>query len=108
MLRDLIKQQEKLQPFLKRGDYTFIAPSNSDLFGEYIKLASRIAPVTSFNSSIHEALSNEESGRVALSNFPSGTPIRIYVINAGADDSFLMHSSIEDYCKDNNINLPTD
>lgn len=102
MLKDLIKEQEKFSPFLRGRDYTFIGPSDPNLFDQFCRIVNDYAPVTGFNRSIHDALSHEKSVSVALQHFPQNIELKIYVISR-VDDSMLLFSDIHLYCQRNNL-----
>lgn len=105
-LKQLFELDEKLQPLLKHGYYSFIAPIDMNLFEDFAKKVQEIAPGSLFNKSIHRILSNRDATRKALLFF-SGSDCRIYVVdrNKGNGD-ILLHDTIEGYCEDNGIEIP--
>src|ERR1700761_6028994 len=93
MLQELIELEERFQPHLLNNDYTFIGPADGNLWEPFFKRANNLAPVVSFSRSIHDALSDKDATRQALTIFPPGTPLRIFVVTytAPPQDSFLLH-----------------
>ncbi|MBX9782877.1 MAG: hypothetical protein K2X48_06275 [Chitinophagaceae bacterium] len=74
-------------------------------FKPFFQTANNFAPVVSVLRSIHHVLSDRESVRKAISFLPAGTLLRVFVVTPARGD-VLLHSSIEGYCKKNNINYP--
>ena len=107
MLQELIELEERFQPHLLNNDYTFIGPADGNLWEPFFKRANNLAPVVSFSRSIHDALSDKDATRQALTIFPPGTPLRIFVVTytAPPQDSFLLHNTIEGYCQEHHIDF---
>ncbi|SJZ83568.1 hypothetical protein SAMN04488128_1011787 [Chitinophaga eiseniae] len=105
MLKDLVEEELKFQPFLLAGDYTFIGPEEGNAFTEFVKAVDRIAPAKGWFPSIHHSLANREAINKVLSMLPASIPLRIYVISARQSKDHLLHGTIEDYCRINNISL---
>lgn len=107
MLQELIALEEKFSPYLIKQDYTFIGPNiNDPLFDPFIKEVNLKAPVKGWSRSIHDTLSHRESVRATLNQLPAGTALRLYIIpSPELSEGMLMHSTIEEYCKRNNIDF---
>lgn len=105
-LEQLIEEQAKFEPYLKDTDYTFIGPVNQNLFEPFMKNANLIAPMKGFPRKIKDFLSNKDAILKAIALLPPQTELRIYVITDRSND-ILFHSTIEEYCKRQNIKYPT-
>lgn len=103
-LKELKAVQEKLEPHLKKGDYSFIGPENQGLLTPFIKQVNEFAPVVGIIRLLIHALGNRQAVDMALRLLPSGTKLRIYVIHANKYDA-LLHDTVEGYCKANGITL---
>lgn len=101
-LDELIEIQKRFQPYLLNQDYTFIGPDNGNLLEPFMQRANEIAPVVGLIRETKHILGNQEATLKALSIFPDDTKLRVYIVN-GKSDAYLLHSTIEDYCADNNI-----
>ena len=104
MLQKLLDAQERLQPHLLPGYYSFIGPANEDYFEPFMRTANNIAPVDVFNNSIHHVLSNKQAVGKALSILPSNEPLRIYVVNNNYEDK-VIHDTVEGYCQQHGIDF---
>jgi hypothetical protein len=106
-LKDLIDKQEKLQLFLKHGDFSFIAPVQSDLFDAFLEKASRIAPGSLFNNSIQRVLSNRQATIQALNAFAPVTEFQIYIVPKVVNETKgnLTTITLADYCNQYQIDL---
>jgi len=107
MLQQLIKLEDRFQPYLLNHDYTFIGPADQNLMNVFMKRANDIAPVVSFSRSIHDALSSKDATRRAAASLPIGTPLRLFVIQrtSGAYEDMLLHDTLEGYIQKNNIDF---
>ncbi|MBS1565312.1 MAG: hypothetical protein JST39_13040, partial [Bacteroidetes bacterium] len=104
MLQELIELEEQFQPHLLPGAYTFIGPSNPELFQPFMARANDLAPVVAMIREIRHFMGNKQATRAALTTLPQCTTLRIYVI-PNAHGQMLIHTTIEQYCNDNNINF---
>ena len=105
MLQELIELEARFQPYLKPGDYTFIGPVDQQLWQPFFKKANELATVVSVFQSMHDVMSDKDATRQALLFLPADTPLRIFVVTQMEDDSFLGYSTIESYCRVNNIDF---
>ncbi len=103
MHQDLVDKQEKLQPYLKEGFYSFIGPFDQSLLEPFIKAANIVASKISFTSTIHQVLSKKKVIQKTLEGFPN-IPLRIYVFQV-VDANFYFDDTMEGYCEKNNIDL---
>lgn len=103
-LNELIQLQDKLEQYLLPNYYSFIGPENQNLLSNFANRVNDMAPVVSFNRRPIDFLGNKNAVLLALPYLPVGTMLRIYVANS-AHDNFLFHSTIEEYCNNNNITL---
>jgi hypothetical protein len=104
MYNELYQKKKALSELIKSNEYLVIAPSNSDLFAQWVKTTSRLAPA-SFISTLHNALSDEDAGKRALTFFSSDIPLTIYVITDTGDNPLLLYDQMESYCEKNGIKL---
>ena len=102
MNEDIFELEEKFQPFLLKNDYTFIGPTDTNLMPDFMKVANKIAPTIVISRLIHHALSNKNAIKNAILTLPLNTELRIYVVVSNGHRN-LIHSTIEEYCKRNNI-----
>lgn len=101
---NLFEIEEKFQPFLLNNDYTFIGPVDTLYLTEFYKYVNKIAPKIAISRLIHHSLSNKSAIKKAISILPQNIELKIYVvISNGKRD--LIHTSIEDYCRRNNLNF---
>lgn len=107
MLSKLFKLQERLTPYLRNQDYTFIAPVETTQFEEYVKIANRIHAYKAFSVSIHQVLSDNEVNRIALDHLPANTELRLYVITYSGSE-IIGHLTIEQYCSKYKIDFEID
>ena len=101
MNEKIFAQEEDFQPYLLENHYTFVAPINGDLLDKFIKITNEIAPPNVFHT-IHNVLSNRNATKKALEFLPPDTQLRVYVIIPN-NDTFLIHATIDDYCKRYNV-----
>lgn len=104
MLQELLDIQERLEPHLLPGYYSFIGPVNQNHFEPFMRTANNIAPVVAFSRSIHHVLSNKQAVQMALGIFSANEPLRLYVVQRGQGD-ILLHDTVEGYCEKNNIDF---
>jgi hypothetical protein len=104
MLQKLLDIQERLEPHLRPGIYSFIGPVNQNLFEPFMRTANNIAPVVAFSRSIHHVLSNKQAVQKALSILSANEPLRIYIVHSKYEDT-LFHETVEEYCEAHNIDL---
>ncbi len=104
MLEELSDRQERFEPYLKNGHYSFIGPVDQNLFEPFMKTVNRFAPVKSFSRSIHDVLSNKQAVQKTLGMFPDTIELRIYVVQK-SDSQILLHDTIEGYCEKNNVDF---
>lgn len=102
MTQNVFELEDNFQQYLRKGDYTFVGPVNQNLLEDFIKAVNLVAPVVSFNRTIHDALSNREAVRLVLSQNPN-LEKRIYAI-INEDTQILIHATPEEYCERLNIN----
>lgn len=105
MLEQLLSEEQKFQPYLLEGHYTFIGPEDQNLLGQFIERANWLAPIVAISRTVHHALSHKDSTINALQVFPQNTQLRIYVV-IPTNSPILFHSNIEEYCNQNNITYP--
>ncbi len=105
MREQLIALDNRLQPFLTDRNYSFIAPIDQNLLQPFIERVNRIAPTVALSRSIHHALGNRQATRRVLDTIPADIPLRIYVVTIVQNDSILMQETIEDFCRNNNIDF---
>ena len=104
MKNELIELQEKFRPYLRNGDYSFIAPIDNDNYDRFLYNVTEIAPGQLFNKSIHNALSNEDATTKALEQIPNSIPVQIYVVTRFENDNdIIAKSTIEEYCESHKI-----
>jgi hypothetical protein len=104
MMQKLLDVQERLEPHLLPGYYSFIGPVNQNNFEHFIHVANNVAPVVAFSRSIHHVLSNKEAVQRALRIFSANEPLRLYVIQNSQED-ILLHDTVKGYCEKNNIDF---
>lgn len=105
MLEDLIQLEDSFQPYLLKGAYTFIGPSDFTTLQRFIKRVNDVAPANPFDRSIHSVLSNKAVVRKVLGTVSPNTELRIYVIPKTSED-VLVYATIEEYCDRNHITFP--
>jgi hypothetical protein len=105
MLEELLNEEQKFQPYLLKGHYTFIGPENQNLLGKFIEQANLLAPIIAISRTVHHALSHKNSTINALQVLPPKTKLRIYIV-IPTTSPILFHSNIEEYCNQNNILYP--
>ena len=104
MLQELKAIQERFELLLKEGYYTFIGPVDENLFTPFLKRVNNAAPGKLFNHSIHDDLANKEAVDIALTMFPDGFPLRLYVVSS-ADSQILLHDTVEGYCEKHGVDF---
>ena len=105
MNEELFKLEERFQPFLLRNDYTFVGPIDENLMKIFNKAANRIAPRVALLRSVHHVLSNRNATKNALLLLPQDTQLRIFVVLSNGKRNLFLHSTLEEYCRRNNINF---
>jgi len=105
MIEEIITLEEQFQPYLQTGDYTFIGPADEQLFEEFIKTVTLIAPVITTSGSVHDALSNKMAVKHIITRLPKIKETRVYIM-AGKGPEVLQHTTIEEYCLANDIRFP--
>lgn len=104
MLQQQIKTQNRLEPHLLQGYYSFIGPANIELLPQFIEAVNQVAPVVGILRSIHHFLPNKEAVQKAIAYLPPNEPLRIYVVYVTDRDN-LLYDTVEGYCKRQNITL---
>lgn len=99
-LDELINLEDRLQPVLLAKYYTVIGPTNSNEFDKFVQAANR--NIDGFT--IHQVLKNRNAIRNLLKAMNYSGDLRIYVMYAN-DHSMLLHSTVEEYIANNNINF---
>lgn len=104
-LEELISLQDWCQPKLKPGDCLFIGPSNVGLLGPFINELTKILAPEKFGESTCHLFFSKSAVLKAIDRFPR-IPLRIYVITLHSSDYNVLHySTIEDYCRENGIEI---
>ncbi|MXN93165.1 hypothetical protein GR160_18205 [Flavobacterium sp. Sd200] len=93
MAQYIFNLEERFQPFLLEGYYTFIGPANQELLGDFTSTVNRIAPLNNINNS----LSNKSVVKQVLNTLYPDSPLKIYVAE-GNHSSGLAYNTIEEYC----------
>ncbi|OXG03654.1 hypothetical protein BC749_11113 [Flavobacterium araucananum] len=104
MNEDVFALEEKFQPFLLKNNYTFVGPSDANLMPNFMEVVNKIAPTIAISRLIHHALSNKNAIKNAILTLPLNTELRIYVVVSNETRN-LIHSTIEEYCRRNNIDF---
>lgn len=98
-LKELKLLNEKLQEHLEGKDYSFIAPIDGTLYGEYIKETKRYP-----SNKIHSILSNTQIAN-EITNKYSNEELTIYVIPEPHDNTMILFDTFDNYCKTRDIKL---
>lgn len=104
MFKELIQIQDRFQPLLRDQDYSFIGPEDQGLLEAFMRRANELAPVVDISRELRHFLDNKETAIQALDVLPADTKLRIYVVS-GRVDEMLFHHTIENYCKEHNIDF---
>lgn len=101
METNLYKQNEHIQRYLLKDHYSFIGPVDENKFEDFVKLSNKISKKSYFGT-IHNVLKDKEATEAALTILGI-TDRRIFVVVPNSQ--ILFHSTLEEYCKQNNIAL---
>lgn len=105
MLEEIILEEQNFQRYLLANHYSFIGPDNPNLFESFIQHSNLIAPNFGLGGTIHNVLSHKNTTITALEILPQNTQLRVYIIIPNSSQ-ILFHSSIPEYCNQNNIVYP--
>jgi hypothetical protein len=103
MREQLFELDNQFQQFLLKNDYTFIGPTNPQILEKFYRVVNKLAPTIANLRSIHHALSNRNAVKQALSFYSEDIDLKIYVVISNGQRSALVHTTISEYCKSNNI-----
>lgn len=104
MLQELKAIQDRFEPLLQEGYYTFIGPVDQKLFASFMRQVNDIAPVVANSRELHHFMGNKQAVELALQLYPPNLPLRIYVVNV-TEQPILLHDTIEGYCKRHGLNF---
>ena len=105
MKEKLYDLESQFQPFLLRNDYTFIGPTDPLILNNFYKLVNKLAPRIGILRSIHHALSNRVAVKQSLLYLSEETELKIYVVISNGHRGKVVHTTISEYCVENNINF---